>query len=195
MKKPVAITLILAGIGLVTLCGFASIVLIWTAASKTLPVADSDIKTIVTAADLVPYFDDYSPSLDYETFGKTQYLDQSVELTYEYDSPDQNDPFISATVSYELTKGDAAGVYLATWTFENIGLKAVDQNFQLEELNSFYSLGDRSRFANIMYDGEPVGHLLLFQKENTVYSFTISGFLIEDPSVWMELFDERIQNL
>lgn len=195
MKKPVAITLIISGIGLLSSCGFVSLVLIWAAATKTLPVSDSDKQVIVTATDLVPYFEDYAPTSEHESFKKKQYLDKSLELTYEYDSPNETDPFISITVSYERNKGDASGAYFATWTFQNIGLKSEDQNFELEELDSFYSIGDRSRFANIMFDGEPVGHLLLVQKGNTVYSFIMTGFLIEDPSVWMELFRERIQNL
>lgn len=195
MKKPVAVALIITGVALLSICGFVSLVLIWAAATKTLPISESDTQVIVTANDLVPYFDDYAPTIEHETFQKVQYLDQSVELTYEYDSSNENDPFVSTTVSYERNKGDASGVYLATWTFQKLGLKSEDQRFELEELDSFYSIGDRSRFANIMYGGEPVGHLFLVQKRNTVYSFILTGFLIEDPSVWMELFNERIQNL
>ena len=59
----------------------------------------------------------------------------------------------------------------------------------------FYSAGNRSRFANILYSGEPVGHLLVIQKKQTVYSYLISGYLIDDPYVWMELFNKRIQSL
>jgi hypothetical protein len=195
MKKPVAVALIITGVALLSICGFVSLVLIWAAATKTLPISESDTQVIVTANDLVPYFDDYAPTIEHESFQKVQYLDQSVELTYEYDSPNENDPFVSTTISYERNKGDASGVYLATWTFQKLGLKSEDQKFELEELDSFYSIGDRSRFANIMYGGEPVGHLFLVQKGNTVYSFILTGFLIEDPSVWMELFSERIQNL
>lgn len=195
MKKPIAIALIIAGAGFLSLCGMVSLGFIWLAGSTPLPVSESDTQVIVTASDLIPYFDNYSPTIESETFGKTKYLDQSVELTYEYDSPNQDDPFISVTVSYEVSAGDAAGVYLGTWTFQQLGLNVEDQNFELQELDSFFNAGDRSRFANIIFNGEPVGHLLVVQKGNAVYSFIISGFLIDDPTVWMELFQERIQSL
>ncbi|HBV65318.1 MAG TPA: hypothetical protein DEF45_20105 [Rhodopirellula sp.] len=195
MRKPFAIAFVIAAVGLLSICGFASLVLFWAASSKTIPLTESDTQVVVTAADLEPYFQDYASTTQHETFEKIRYLDQSVELNYEYSSPDDNDPYISVSISYELTKGDAAGVYLGTWTFQQLGFRAQDQDYAFEELESFYNAGDRSRFANITYGGEPVGHLLLIQKANIVYSFLLSGFLIEDASVWRDLFHERIQNL
>jgi hypothetical protein len=177
------------------LCGFSSLVLLWLAASTTVPVSASDRQALVRADDLVPFFEDYSPTPAFEGFEKTRSLDGSIELTYEYDSTDENEPYISATISYEASTQDAAAAYLATWSIQQLGLNVADQNMQLKELDSFYTAGNRSRFANILYSGEPVGHLLVIQKKQTVYSYLISDYLIEDPYVWMELFNESIQSL
>lgn len=195
MKKPVAIAASIFGLALISLCGFSSLVLLWLAASTTVPVSASDRQALVRADDLVPFFEDYSPTPAFEGFEKTRSLDGSIELTYEYDSTDENEPYISATISYEESTQDAAAAYLATWSIQQLGLNVADQNMELKELDSFYTAGNRSRFANILYSGEPVGHLLVIQKKQTVYSYLISDYLIEDPYVWMELFNESIQSL
>ena len=128
-------------------------------------------------------------------FEKTRYLDGSIELTYEYDSTKENEPYISTTTSYEASTQDAAAAYLVTWSIQQLGLNVADQYMELKELDSFYWVGNRSKFSNIFYSGESVGHLLVTQKKQTVYSYLISDYLIEDPYVWMELFNESIQSL
>ena len=176
----------------VVLVGFTAF---WMGTAKSLPVSSGDKQLVVRAADLVPYFDEYSPDETAESLSKVRYLDQSEELDYEYDSGKEGEPYIAMTVSYERNMNDANTVYVTEWSGIRLGLNFADGKMELEENNSFYSAGDRSRFANILYDGDLVGHLLVAQKGNSVYAFIISGFVIDDPDVWRALFDDRISKL
>ena len=72
MKKPVAIAASIFGLALISLCGFSSLVLLWLAASTTVPVSASDRQALVRADDLVPFFEDYSPTPAFEMLRKDQ---------------------------------------------------------------------------------------------------------------------------
>ena len=90
---------------------------------------------------------------------------------------------------------DAIAVYSLEWSSLRFGLNISDKDLDLEENLSFYSGGDRSRFAHIKYEGDITGHVFVTQKGTSVCAFVISGFLIDDPEIWHELFDGRIANL
>jgi hypothetical protein len=118
-----------------------------------------------------------------------------VELNYEYESPRDDEPYIVVTVTHERTIKDANSTYSIEWSLHRFGLNIFDRDIDLEEDNTFYSGGDRSIFANITYNGDLWGHLFVVRKGKSVYAFTIAGFVIEDPTIWGELFDDRISQL
>lgn len=195
MKKAFKILGIILGIfvcGVVVIVGLGAI---FIATAKDIPVTDNDREIVVTAIDLIPYFEDYSPVEGFESFEKVRYIDDSEELSYEYDSTNEDDPYIAVTVTRDQNMSDANSTYSIEWTGQRLGINLADSGVDLEENSSFYSAGDRSRFGTITYAGQSVGHILVMQKGLSVYSFTISGFLIDDPTVWHDLFDERIANL
>ena len=163
--------------------------------TKDVLVTEADKAAVVGAFDLIPYFDGYSPDKEHETLGKSEWFDQSVEIEYEYDSPLEEDPYINVTISKEASNGDASAAYMTQWSSLKMGFEIASQAFKFQEDNTFYQAGDRSRFANIELEGEFVGHLLVARKGNTIYSFLMTGFVIDDPSVWKELFDGRIAAL
>jgi hypothetical protein len=195
MKKPVKTAGIFLAIGLGIVLLIAGLGFFWLATSENLPVTNQDKNVIVRATDLIQYFDDFSPLEAHETFEKLKYLDGSVDLDYEYDSPNEDDPYITATVTHDNSKSDASATYMIEWSAMRLGLNIGDGDNDLVENNSFYSAGDESRFANMTYAGEPAGHLLVVRQGNSVYAFAIMGFLIEDSAMWRELFDERIAGL
>jgi len=195
MKKPFKI------LGIVLAVVIGSVVVVfalgafWLMTATNLPISDNDKNLIVRARDLIPYFDEYSPADEYESFEKVRYIDHSEELNYEYDSQKEDEPYIAVTVSHEKSRSDANSTYAIEWSAQRLGLNIADAEIDLEESSSFYSAGDRSRFANISYDGESVGHIFVAQKGNSVFAFTITGFVMDDPRLWHELFDDRITEL
>ena len=116
-------------------------------------------------------------------------------MSYEYDSPKEDEPYIVVTVTHERKRSDAALTYSLEWSAQRLGLNIVDGDIDLEENSSFYSGGDRSRFGNITYEGDSIGHLFVAQKGKSVYAFAITGFVMDDPTIWRELFDDRIAEL
>ena len=165
--KVLAVVFVLFVCSAIALVGICAL---WLATTKKLPVADPDKAMIVRSVDLVPYFDGYSLAEKWESFEKVRYLDQSDELTYEYDSPEEDEPYISSSVTYERNRSDANSTYLIEWTAESIGLNIADGDIDLEENNVFYSCGDRSRFGNILHQGHLTGHVLVAQKGNAIYA-------------------------
>ena len=191
MNKALKIFLIV----LASILLFIGMVAIYMIAPWDLPITDQDKKLIVQASDLAPYFDNFTPNKSYESFEKTKYIDFAEELNYEYESPSDDEPYISITVSYESKRSDASIAYTAEWTGMKIGANLADGEISMKSNDSFYQAGDKSNFSDLTYQGEILGHAFIAQKGSTVYSFLISGFTLEDPSIWRELFDKRIASL
>jgi len=163
--------------------------------ANDVPLTDADRQVVARANELAPWFDDFEPKEEYEKFEKVRYIDESLEVSYEYDSPSDEDPYILVTVSHERSISDAMMTFTAEWSGQQMGLNIADSDLDLVEPDSFYSVGDQSRFANITYDGAIVGHVLVARKGKSVYSYTITGFNMDDPDLWSELLDDRVNNL
>jgi len=195
MKKLFRVLGIAAIVIVLAVCLVAGLGILFVATASDIPVTDADKQVVVRASELAPWFEDFTPAAKFESFGKIQYLDQSRELTYEYDSPKDDEPYIIVTVSHEGSPSDAQITFQAEWSGQRLGLNIADSDMDMEETNSFYSVGDQSRFANITSDGEVVGHVLVARHGTSVYAFSIAGFTMEDATMWSELFDDRVNNL
>ncbi len=187
------------GIGAIVLVvsvgGIIGLGVLFVMTASDVPVTDADRQVVARANELAPWFEDFAPQDEYEKFEKVRYIDQSLEVNYEYDSPSEDDPYILVTVSHERSISDAMTTYTASWSGQQMGLNIADSDLDLVERDSFYSVGDQSRFANITYEGEIVGHVLVARKGKSVYAYTITGFSMDDPDLWSELLDDRVNNL
>jgi|ETNmetMinimDraft_30_1059905.scaffolds.fasta_scaffold257668_1 hypothetical protein len=67
-----------------------------------------------------------------------------------------------------------------------------DGNVDVIEANDLFSIGDRSRFGFISYDGMTTGVMLVCMKGRNIYDLTLSGFYIDDPEILHELLDDKI---
>ena len=191
-KKPLIILGIMAGVSIIAIISFVGLGSLFLFFAKDLPITDRDRELLVTVHDIAPYYEDFEPSAEFEIFNKERYFDASQELTYEYDSPRDDEPYISVTITHERKRSDAMLVYSVEWSAQKLGLNIYDQNFNLVEDNAFYTVGEASRFGHIKLDGATLGHVLVTRKNNSIYCFTISGYTIDDPDIWHELFDEKI---
>lgn len=166
---------------------------IWLITAREMPVTAEDKALLVTVSELESYFDFYEPSLENETISKTKYIDGLQELIYDYYSEHEDAPYISSTVSRESTHRDAILTYAIEWSAQSLDYGLSD--FKIVEDNNFYSVGPKSRFGKIMIGSEVVGHTLVVHKGKKVYAFTVTGRNIDDPEIWHELFDKRIEKL
>lgn len=130
--------------------------------------------------------------LEHEIFANIRFIDNSSELTYEYDAPAEDEPYIYATITHELKKSDAMATFFIEWNAQKLIYNATDDHFDFVVKNNFYQAGDRSHFADITYDGNNIGHCFVAQKGSSVYAYTITGFLMDNAEMWHELFDHRI---
>ena len=195
MKTPGKIVFAISAAGFLAIAAMVASGLLYYFTSKSLPVNQQDRRVTVTATDLVPYYDDYSPDTNFETYEKVRYIDQSVTVTYEYDSPREDEPYILVQAIHDTNRRDSNTTFLLEWSSYGMALKMEDSNLSLQEVASFYTAGDRSKLANLIYDDELLGHFFVAQKGNSVYTFVLSGFRMDDPTIWQELFDHRIAEL
>lgn len=195
MKKILIILAVLVGLVLLVVGGIVALGVLYVFTAEDIAVTAPDEELLVTASDLVPYFEGFSPQTAHETREKIRYIDDSEELNYEFDSGADDEPWISVTVSWEKTAKDADMVYGMGWSAQMLVFNAYDSGIDAEEDNDYYSAGDRSRFAFLTYEDHRTGNMLVVQKGRTVYNFSLTGFYIDDPEIWHDLFDARIAGL
>jgi len=196
MKKKTWIIIGVAfGLPLVAIFGVFALGALFLASAKELPVTEADKDLIVDAFEFVPYYEDFAPDAKYEGWEKLRYVGGTVDLTYEYDSPLEDEPYIRSTVTWDVSRSDANLTYALGWSSSILGLNIADEEFDVQERDDYYAAGDRSRIGLILYDGEEVGNLFVVGVGDTVLDFTISGFVMNDPGLWHELFDDIVSKL
>ena len=103
MKKVFAVI----GVVLISIVGFGLLAFSYMFFTKDIPVTEDEEKLILNAFDLQYLYEDYEPSQQYEVLKKIRYLDGTTELSYEYDSPLADEPYILVQVDTESTVRDA----------------------------------------------------------------------------------------
>jgi hypothetical protein len=164
--------------------------------TKELDVTDGDRAVLVGADVLIDYFSDYAPAPGAEVVRKLRYLDGTYEIDLEYDVPDDPEqPFLSTTVNIERTLKDAFVMFEMSWNGTRLGLNVYDTDLGLREDNDFFSYGDRSRHAFIVFENEPAGNLFASQINKKVFVFMISGFYFDDSEAFADLLLPRLEEL
>ena len=187
MKKLLIILLIAAAVGVLSMAG-----LVWYVVKEVQKPVEEDVRALVVSADdLVPYFEGFEPNDIYETLYRFELFGLLIELNYEYES--EAAPYISTHVSEKGSVLGAKKDMLVQWKAFDISVGT--NGITLQENNEFYSVGDQSRFADLILDEEVIGHILMVRKEDFIYMFTMSGFILPDEELWHELFDHRIEAL
>ena len=157
------------------------------------PVPEQERAWVVGAPELVPYFEGFAPDASDETMKRLHLLGRLLELNYEYESESDEEPYINTLINEKGSTLGARKDMLIQWkTFE---ITARVHDMEVRENNDFYQVGDSSRFADLLIEGELLGHLLLTRKGNFIYMFTISGYIMPESEIWHELFDLRIEAL
>lgn len=189
------VILIVVGCILLITGGIVGLGAVFLLTARDIEVTPEDRALLVTPADLEEYFD-YTHDPEHVQVSKIRYLDRTTELTMEYDVEEDDDqPYMNVTVSHEHKRSDARSTYGISWGAQVMSMNVYDDNVDVVEANDLFSIGDRSRFGFICYDGMTTGVMLVCMKGNNIYDVTLSGFFIDDPEILHELFDDKLAHL
>jgi len=157
-------------------------------------VQHSDKEFMVQATDLADYGYGFKKIRQHETFKKTRHLDGSLDLDYEFETPDseQNEPLYMAVALTAQTKvSDALIVEGMEKLAGGAGLKWGD--FKQKPVAGTRKYGQSSSLNVLMYQGTPAGNYFVCRQGKRTYSIMISGsFYTDDPEVWDELVGARV---
>ena len=195
MKNTIKIPLIILAsiLGIVAAIGLAGFAYVYFAQEQEISEYDRDL--LISPVQLEDYFSDFKAVHSDIEYKKVKYIDGELELQMDYDNEDETQPYMSVVVTKSRKASDALSTYYIAWTTHIALYNAYDSNFEVLEDNEFFSLGDRSRFAVINYNNEPLGNRFVFMQDKTVYEFTLTGFYIDDPDIWQKLFADKLEQL
>jgi hypothetical protein len=163
-------------------------------ASQT--VQEGDKAPVVRATDLAQYGYAFKQISKYETFNKMKYADGSVDLEYEFETPEteQNAPLYMLVVLNSVgSNSDAIFGESVDKTLDGLALKW--QDMKQKPVKNAKKYGSSSALNLITYQGQPVGNYFICRQGKRTYSITImGGFYVDDPAVWDELVRTKVNN-
>jgi hypothetical protein len=158
-------------------------------------IREEDRPLLVTLADVK----DYGFELDHlaasQVFRRSRYLDGSMEVEYEFETPDGESEvlYISVTAGFERTVTDA----VQSFHLEKggIGIGAKVGGGSIQEKKGFYSWGDESIFGDILGDHGPGGNIFGARLGKKTYWVMIAGLHFDDPSEWEQFIKPKLDYL
>jgi hypothetical protein len=165
-----------------------------TAACREVAVADGDKALFVTVRELAPYGYTFERPEKYETFKKTYFYDDTYQIEYEFEAPEEQKSkslYLSESISIGNDESDARFIKSSEEWVISFGLKA--GGLQTEEKKGFYSYGDNSAFYVLKEDGRPVGNYFTTRIGKKSFSFLIAGKYIDDVTFWREVVEPRLE--
>jgi len=107
-------------------------------------------------------------------------FDGAVELSYEYDDPADDAPYLNTSLHYEPKLSDSVTNFTVLWHSAKLGVKLSDTKTQVDEQNDLFRWGDSSRFAFLTHHGARSGMIFCARKGRRVYLLMTGGFVLED---------------
>ncbi|MCU0778978.1 MAG: hypothetical protein MUF86_15115 [Akkermansiaceae bacterium] len=173
--------LLFAG-GVLALAGVAATAwfLYFHLGTREIELNDEQRAALHQAADLQEWYA-FEVDEGCETWTGERMFDGAVELSYEYDDPRDEAPYLNASLHYEPKLSDSAANFMVLWQGAKLGLKFSGTNSGLEERSDLFRWGDASRMAFLTQDGGRYGILFCARKGRRVYLLITSGAVLEDP--------------
>jgi hypothetical protein len=149
-------------------------------------VEQSDLPLLLRAGELKGYGVNIHEHERYESFRKTRYFDGSMDVDYEFQTPeDAPEPlYLSVTVTFERTVRDAKASYLVQRGAAVVGGKI--GGIETETLQDFFDYGDDSYFGLLKGEKGPVGNVFGTRVGRKVYFTFLAGVYFDDPQGWAE---------
>ena len=160
-------------------------------------LAAGERELVLDISHLTGWIPGYTPDLAGETVTKTRYLDDSFEIEYEYDLPQDGEaPYLSYNLSFEPSESDASTTYVSLWGGTKVAFYVFGEvQVEVEEKNELFHWGDQSRFGLLLAEGKPFGNLFVAKKGKRVVYLLVSGIYFndsDDVSAFLAPYLERL---
>jgi len=183
------------GIGVRPLWKRAPVVLalLALAACVPQPVREGDKALLVTIRDLEPYGLDLRRHAEAESFDKDLYLDGSLDLEYEFESPEGADEnvYIMSTATFDMSRRDALISYRAMRAGLGIGLRFSELEVEMDP--GFFSWGNESYFGHLEHEGRVGGAVFSTRLGNRCYAVILAGVYFSDPEEWSAFITPKLE--
>jgi len=158
-------------------------------------IHEQDRPLLVTLRDLEPYGFKLGHLSHREKLSRTVYLDGSMEIEYEFETPDSEAKgiFLSSTATYERSEADAK----ATFRLEKGGaaIGARIGGAKIREARGFFQWGDESHFAYLDGKDGPGGIYFSARLGSKCYSLVLAGLYFSDAKEWESLILPKLEYL
>jgi hypothetical protein len=131
------------------------------------------------AADLQEWYE-FEVDEGCETWSGERLFDGAVELSYEYDDPRDEAPYLNASLHYEPRMSDSVANFALLWQGAKLGVRFSDTETRVEEQHDLFRWGDASRMAFLTNDGVRNGMIFCARKGRRVYLLMTGGAALED---------------
>lgn len=154
--------------------------------TSPMDMGPQDREILANADDVSQFVDDFYPDASKESYDKYKRIDGSIEVSYEYDEPYNDDaPYISYTVSVTSSESVANEEFDTAWSAAQLGMKlGGGSGVTVSERNDIFSWGDSSRFGIVTYEGSPAGNLFVGRKGKYLVVFLLAGIYFEDDAIY-----------
>jgi hypothetical protein len=158
-------------------------------------IKDEDRPLLATIADLEGYGFDLASYADRETFRRTRYLDGSLEIEYEFETPDgaADTVYLAATAGFERTTRDAVAAFLLEK--KGVGLGVRVGGGEVVEQPGFFDWGDDSYFATIVGEHGPGGVIFGGRSGRKTYWLMLGGVYFDDAEEWERFISPKLHYL
>jgi len=166
-----------------------------TATNVALAAGERDL--VVDISHLKGWMEGYTPNLSGESLQKTRYIDDSFEIEYVYDLPeDDKAPYLSYSVTFEPSASDANTTYVSLWGGTKVAFYVFGElQVDVQEKNEIFRWGEESRFGLLLADGRPFGNVFVAKKEKRVVYLLVSGIYFDDTESFSDFLTPYLEKL
>ena len=169
---------------------------VFNASGTSVPLTADERNLLLDIEHTALYLPDFEPTALRADITKTVFLDDSYELNYVYDDPENAAaPYLAYTVTFEGSAVDAKTTYASSWGGTQAALFLGGGDVSVEEQNDLFSWGERSRFAVLTSDGRPFGNVFVGRNGTRVVYFLLAGLYFDEPAAIRQLLETHLKRL
>ena len=185
----------LAALGTVAL--LLALGVLFKASGETLEPTREERALLLDIWHLSRWMTGYTPDLAGERMTKTRYFDDSYEIEYVYDLPDDDEaPYLTYSLTFEGTEADARGTYTSIWGGTKVAFMMLgDTEVSVDERSELFHWGDFSRFGVLTTDGIPFGNVFLARRGSMVVYLLLAGVYFDEGESVSELLTPYLEKL
>lgn len=190
--------LILIPLGLVAALGaIVGLGALFNLTGTNVALAAGERELVVDITHLQGWMEGYTPNLTGESLSKTRYIDDSFEIEYVYDVPEDDEaPYLSYSVTFEPSVSDASTTYVSLWGGTKVAFYVFGEvQVEVREMNEIFRWGDESRFGLLLAGDRPFGNVFVAKKGKRVVYLLVSGIYFDDSESFSGFLTPYLEKL